>query len=208
MSKKLKRVFAGLLAFVMVLAMTAVAAPAKEVKADEEEYYAFVAIGADSADGTGWGEQFYGTAEKAIGSLTATTAMVSVGETFTIGVSSENALPQAWFVRPVIVVPGGVNVEYTIDKITIDGTEVTADLSKGQVWWNEGCGDYAKEETFNLGGGYNAWGDQTIEQPVNFKEIMYTITLTKVEKAPEYFAFVAIGADAPDGTSWGATYYG
>jgi len=205
MNKNWKRFFAGLLALVMVFAMTATTAPAKEAKADGESYYAFVAMGADTA-AEGWGAEFYGTTAR--GPLTATTANVTVGETFTIGLTSTEELPQAWFVRPVIVVPGGVNVEYTIDKITIDGTEVTADMSKGKTWWNEGCGDYAKEETFNLGGGYNEWGDQTIAKPQNFKEIMYTITLTKVEKAPEYFAFVAIGADAADGTSWGATYYG
>ena len=46
MSKTFKKFFAGLLAFVMVFAMTATAAPKAEVKADEEKFEMFLAIGA------------------------------------------------------------------------------------------------------------------------------------------------------------------
>ena len=46
MSKTVKKFFAGLLAFVMVFAMTAAAAPKAEVKADEEKYELFLGIGA------------------------------------------------------------------------------------------------------------------------------------------------------------------
>ena len=63
MKKTFKKFFAGLLAFVLVFAMTAVAAPAKEVKA-ADEYLLYLAIGAgndwelcyDNSDLNGAGE--------------------------------------------------------------------------------------------------------------------------------------------------------
>ena len=57
---------------------------------------------------------------------------------------------------PVLVAEGVGNVDYTVDKITIDGEDVTAkaDMSIGDdAWWYEGTGDYSSEQSIRLKGG-------------------------------------------------------
>ncbi len=206
MSKKLKRFFAGLLAFVMVLAMTAAAAPAKEVKADEEEYFMFLALGGDT-EGQSWNVGYYGADTD---NVTGTTAMVSEGETVTVGITCATPITTMWFNRPIIVAEGIENIEYTIDKVTVDGVDITStiDLAAGAAFWYEATGDFGNSEALCLAGGYNEWGTKYIATaPSNFKEIMYTITVTKIEKKPEYFMFLALGGDT-EGQSWNVGYYG
>ena len=210
MKKTFKKFFAGLLAFVLVFAMTAVAAPKAEVKADEEGYFMFLAMGADT-DGGSWNAQYYGGSADDTANMTAVTANVKAGDTVDIGLICETEITNTWFTRPVIAVNGAeYTVDYTINSITIDGENILGtdkvDLSVGQASWAETTGPWT--DALCLAGGYNEWGDKYIlAAPSGYTEIMYNITIHSIKGAGEYSAFLAIGADT-DGGSWNAQYYG
>ncbi len=213
MSKKFKKFFAGLLAFVMVLAMTAVAAPKAEAKADEETYDMFLAIGADTEGGS-WNAQYYGGSADDTANIIPTTAKVKAGDTVTIGITCETEISYTWFTRPVIAVDGKVYaVDYTINSITMDGAEILpeVDLAAGDACWAESTGPHT--DALCLAGGYNEWGTKYIATaPANFTELMYNITINAIGdpaeiNAPSFDMFLAIGADT-EGGSWNAQYYG
>ena len=210
MSKKFKRFFAGLLAFVLVFAMTAVAAPKAEVKADEEGYFMFLAMGADT-DGGSWNAQYYGGSADDTANMTATTAYVKAGGTYDIGLVCDTEITTTWFTRPVIAVNGAeYAVDYTINSITIDGENILGtdkvNLEAGQASWAETTGPWT--DALCLAGGYNEWGDKYITaSPSGYTEIMYNITINAIHGLDEHFMFLAIGADT-DGGSWNAQYYG
>ena len=217
MKKKMKRFFASVLAFAMMfstLTFTSAAA--------EDEYQMFLAIGADAAAENDWGYQFYGDgASGNVGDVTATTATAKVGDTVTIGLSFPSEVVYTWFIAPVMVAEGVGNVDYSIDSIMMDGTDVTdqVDFSAGKAFWYEGTGDYTETQAIRLAGGYNEWGDKYMaEAPKGFKEITFTITLNAVEEGAEqgeatlseesYDAFIAIGADKEAENDWGYNYAG
>ncbi len=211
MSKKFKKFFAGLLAFVMVFAMTAVAAPKAEAKADEGEYLAFVGIGAGST-ADGWDLGYANDPANDNAEIVATTATFKEGDTFTIGVAMPAEVAKTWWLAPVIVAEGIENIDYTINSITIDGEDVlsTVNLNAREAgdWWYEGTGAYTAEQSIRLAGGYNEWGDKFMaEGPTGWTELSYNITVNKMEKAPEYLAYVGIGAGSTaDG--WDLGYAG
>jgi len=64
--------------------MTAAAAPAKEVKADEE-YTMFLAIGGD-ADGVSWGAQYSYGGDSDTANITPVTATFKSGDTVEVGI--------------------------------------------------------------------------------------------------------------------------
>ncbi len=194
MSKTFKKFFAGLLAFVMVFAMTAVAAPKAEVKADEEKYEMFLAIGAAED----W-SMCYDNAPDYAGDIIATNASVAVGETATISLVMPREVDKTWYLAPVLLAEGVQDLDYTISSITLDGAEIldTVNLNAREAgnWWYEATGVFTDKQAIRLAGGYNEWGDKFMaEGPTGWTEISYTITLNKVEKAPEFEMFVGIGA--------------
>lgn len=194
MSKKFKRFFAGLLAFVLVFAMTAVAAPTAEAKADEEKYEMFLAIGAAED----W-SMCYDNAPDYAGDIQATNAKIGVGETATISLVMPREVDKTWYLAPVLLAEGVQNLDYTISSITLDGAEIleTVNLNAREAgnWWYENTGVYTDKQAIRLAGGYNEWGDKFMaEGPTGWTEISYTITLNSIEFAPEYEMFVAIGA--------------
>ncbi|MBP3578716.1 MAG: hypothetical protein J6K15_11440 [Lachnospiraceae bacterium] len=211
MSKTFKRFFAGLLAFVLAFAMTAAAAPAKEVKADEE-YTMFLAIGGD-ADGVSWGAQYSYGGDSDTANITPVTATFKSGDTVEVGIICDSEITQTWYTRPVIAVDGNdYVVDYTINSITVDGEDILAggkvDLTAGDATWVENTGSVTN--ALCLAGGYNEWGTKYItEAPANYTELMYNITINSIHSADEYFMFLAIGAatDAA-GSDWTAQYYG
>jgi len=216
MNKTFKKIFAGLLAFVLAFAMTAAAAPAKEAKA-ADEYLLYLAIGAgndwelcyDNSDLNGAGEF------TAANGVIATQEMISVGETATVSLVMPSEVAKTWYLAPVLVAEGIKYLDYTVNSITIDGAEVldTVNLNARADgnWWYEGTGPYTGEQSIRLAGGYNEWGDKFMaEGPTGWTELSFTITLNDIgteEKGPEYDMFLAIGADT-DGGSWNAQYYG
>ena len=194
MSKTFKRFFAGLLAFVMVFAMTAAAAPAKEVKADEEKYEMFLAVGAAQD----WSMCYANEADYA-GGIQSTKANIGVGETATISLVMPNEVDYTWYLAPVLVAEGVEKLDYTINSIMLDGAEILGDVNlnarEAGNWWYEGTGPYTDKQAIRLAGGYNEWGDKFMAtSPVGWTEVSYTITLNSIEFAPEYEMFVAIGA--------------
>ena len=196
MSKTFKKFFAGLLAFVLVFAMTAVAAPKAEVKADGEKYEMFLAIGAAED----W-SMSYDNAPDYAGEIIATNAEIGVGETATISLVMPNEVDKTWYLAPVLVAEGIKYLDYTIDSITLDGGEIldTVDLNAGDAWWYEATGPYTDTQAIRLAGGYNEWGTKYMaEGPTGWTEIAYTITLNDIsteERLPEYETFLAIGAE-------------
>lgn len=220
MKKKMKRLFAFLLVGVMMFATLSLTAAA-----EEEEYLMFLAYGGDAAESNDWGLQYYGDgAASNVGDITATTAMAKVGDTVTISLTMPTPAVYTWFMAPVLVAEGVTNVDYTVDKVVIDGTDITdtVDFSLGEnEWWYEGTGDYTAEQAIRLKGGYNEWADKFIaESPANFTTIEYTITLNAVEKSAASTSdttgaapvdmpmFLAYGGDAAESNDWGLQYYG
>lgn len=186
----------------------------------DEEFPMFVAYGGDAVDSNDWGYGYYGEGcETNVGEITATNATAKVGDTVTIGLTFPSATVYTWFMSPVIVAEGVSSVGYTIDSITIDGTDVlsTVDLAAGDAWWYEGTGNYTNEQSIRLAGGYNEWGTKYMATaPAGFTEVMYTITLTEImygggagpmESTESYPAFIAIGADKESG-DWAYSYDG
>ncbi len=208
MSKKFKKFFAGLLAFVMAFAMTAAAAPAAEVKADEDGYLLYLAIGA----GNDWELCYDNAASNGAGEFTAdngiiaTQEMISVGETATVSLVMPSEVAKTWYLAPVLVAEGIKYLDYTVNAITIDGEDVLADVNLNARadgnWWYEGTGPYTETQAIRLAGGYNEWGDKFMaEGPAGWTELSFTITLNDIsteEKLPEYETFLAIGA----GNDW------
>lgn len=190
MRKTFKKVLSA--ACAVMLSVGAMAVLPNEVKADEDEYLMYLAYGGDAAEENDWGLQYYGDgAASNKGDVVGTTAMAKVGDTVTIGVKFPAANHYTWFMAPVIVAEGVSNVDYTIDKVTIDGEDVTSkiDLSLGEkAWWYEGTGDYTDTQAIRLKGGYNEWADKYLaESPAGVTEITYTITIKDI----------TVGGEAP-----------
>ena len=134
MSKTVKKFFAGLLAFVMVFAMTAAAAPAKEVKADEKSVKAYLAY-ADSA----WAVQYWGEDPTTLtnGVVPTNTEVTGPGQ-YTVGldftgaaggVAPEVAFAGVMLDQAELVFPGSILV---IDEVKVNGT-ANADAKKYYV---------------------------------------------------------------------------
>ncbi len=221
--KRMKKVFAFLLASITVLATLSL-----PVAAEGEEYQMFLAFGGDLAESNDWGLQYYGDgAASNAGDITPANATVKAGDTVTIGLTMPSEVVYTWFMAPVLVAEGVTNVDYTIDSIKLDGEDVLADvdLAAGDAWWYEGTGDYTETQAVRLAGGYNEWGAKYFaEAPTGFTTIEYTITLNSVEASAaeaggvaaltpagpdeEFPMFLAIGADKDESNDWALAYYG
>ncbi len=220
MKKKMKRLFAFLLAGMMMFSTLSLTAAA-----EGEEYLMFLAYGGDAVESNDWGLQYYGDgAASNMGDIVATNAYAKVGDTVTIGLTMPAPAVYTWFTAPVLVAEGATNVDYTIDSVKLDGVEMldTLDLSVGDnAWWYEGTGDYTAEQAIRLKGGYNEWAAQAMSaSPANFTTIEYTITLKEVTTGgaagaagatttpTDMTMFLAFGGDAVDSNDWGLQYYG
>lgn len=218
MKKMLKKMFVSLLAGVMLFSTLSFTAAAETGEA-AGEWLMFLAYGGDS-EGESWDMCWANESDNASG-IEATTAMAKEGDTVTIGLTMPREVANTWFMAPVLVAEGVGNVDYTIDKITLDGKDVTdtVDLSAGKSWWAEGTGNYLESEAVRLAGGYNEWADKYFaESPVGFTTIEYTITLNSITfggaagaselSTESYPAFIAFGGDISGENAWDAQYYG
>ena len=152
MKKKMKRLFAFLLASMMMFSTLSLTA-----SADEDGYLMYLGYCGNSD----WGFQYNAPdAADNAGDIVATTATVKPGDTVTIGLEFPSAPDYTWWMAPVLVAENVSNVDYTINSIMIDGTDVLADvdLAAGDAWWYEGTGTYSSEQSIRLAGGYNEWG--------------------------------------------------
>ncbi len=172
-------------ALTTAMALGSVIAQPMQAKADTGEYEMFLAYGG----GSGWEYQYYGEgATDNSGDVVGTTAKATDGSTVTVGVTLPAAADQSWFWAPVLVVDDGaanIAVDYTIDKVTINGEDVTSQVdlsvSTNGTNWAEGTGNYTETQAVRLCGGYNEWADKFIPTaPADITEIMYTITINSV----------------------------
>lgn len=200
MKKKMKRLFAFLLASMMMFSTLTFTSSAAE-----EEYLMFLAYGGE-ANENAWDMCWANEADNTSG-IEATTAMAKVGDTVTIGLKMPNEVFHTWYMAPVLVAEGVTDMAYTIDSITIDGKDVLGDVDLtigDDEWWYEGTGSYTAEQSIRLKGGYNEWAAQAFTaSPTGFTEIMYTITLESLtQSAPvsgtptDMEMFLAYGGEA------------
>lgn len=217
MKKTMKKFFASLLAFAMMFSTLSLTAAA-----DEGEYLMFLAYGGES-QADAWNLCWANEEDNESG-ITATTAMAKAGDTVTIGITLPEAATKTWYMAPVIIAEGVSDVSYTIDKVTVDGNDITdtLDLTIGEKeFWYEGTGTYTDTQAVRLKGGYNEWADKYIpESPAGFTTIEYTITLNSVTlggsseggeavlSEESYPAFIAFGGDLAAENDWGFQYYG
>lgn len=217
MKKTMKKLFASLLAFAMMF--TTFALPAS---AEEDEYLMFLAYGGESQEGA-W-NLCWANEEDNTSGIEGSTATAKAGDTVTIGVKLPEAATYTWYMAPVIIAEGVSDVSYTIDKVTMDGKDITdtIDLAVGEKeFWYEGTGTYTDTQAVRLKGGYNEWADKFIaESPTGFTNIEYTITLNSITKGgsaeggelvlseESYPAFIAFGGDISAENAWDAMYCG
>lgn len=159
-------------------------AEAVEGALSEEEYDAFVAIGADGETAGSWGLQYYGAD---VDGVTAVNGKLKSGETTSISVTFEDTVSYTWFVAPCMIIddPSTLAANSTFDvKVLLDGEEIATDLSAGQAFWAEDTGDYAGN-CVRIGGGFNEWADKYIaESPAGYKTIEFQITPQIYTAAP------------------------
>lgn len=146
MSKKLKRAFAGLLAFVMMFAMGTAAAPTAEAKAEEKSTTAYLAY----ADET-WTNQYWGETESETG-VKFTNATVTGAGAYTVGLdftgtasgSAKGIAFSAVIMADETVFPGAI---ITVDSIKINDEVVEMGKSytnnesgaiRSNVYWTFG----------------------------------------------------------------------
>ncbi|MBP3611117.1 MAG: hypothetical protein J6J42_12380 [Lachnospiraceae bacterium] len=125
------------------------------------------------------------------GDVAGNAVTAKAGDTVTISHTYTAPVHHTWWLAPTLVLPeaeDGVDkylVDYTIDKVTIDGTDVTdkIDLTLKDVdSWYEGTEDHPVTRTLRLKGGYNEWGEHFIpgELLAGHTNVEYTITINKV----------------------------
>lgn len=224
MKKALRKVLVAFMTMVLFIGSTVL--PNKVVKAAEDEYLVFIALGADSTEeGASWDVQYYGPEHSGnSANVKALTATIKNGETATVSLTVPT-IKHTWFLAPCVIVGDKVlaNTSTFDFTVSIDGTDVTNTVNKeaGVPFWYEATGDYTETQCVRVGAGYNEWGDKYIpESPTGFTRIEYTITLNlfegdpnaasdTVESTSEYDTFIAIGADSKaEGASWDIQYYG
>ena len=215
MKKTMKRIFAAMLAFAMMLC----AVPAVDVAAEEKAYDVFIAFGGDSEEAD-WGFQYYGDgAGSNAGDITATNATIKEGETAKVSLEFASPVAYTWFTAPVVA--GNFSEADFSVKVLIDGKDITDTVNfaaDDKNWWGEGTGDYAEDQCIRLAGGYNEWGTKYIaESPVGFSKIEYVVTANSIKlgsaaggpvpSTETYGLMVAYGGDS-DSADWGYQYYG
>ncbi|MBE5875938.1 MAG: hypothetical protein E7290_03505 [Lachnospiraceae bacterium] len=217
MKKTMKRIFASMLAFAMMLC----AVPTMSVAAEEKAYDVFIAFGGDVESGD-WGYQYYGDgAASNAGDITATNATIKEGETAKVSLEFASPVAYTWFTAPVVA--GNFSEADFSVKVLIDGKDVTDTVNfaaDDKNWWAEATGDYAEDQCVRLAGGYNEWATKYIaESPAGFTKLEFEITANKlvegsaaaagapVESTEEYKVFLAYGGDKESG-DWGYQYYG
>ena len=185
MKKTLRKVLVSFLTLALFMGSTVL--PNKVVKAAEDEYLVFIALGADSTEeGASWDVQYYGPEHSGnSANVEAVTATIKNGETATVSLTVPT-IKYTWFLAPCVVVGDKVLADTSAFDFTvsIDGKDVTDTVNKeaGVPFWYEATGDYTDTQCVRLGAGYNEWGDKYMaESPTGFTKIEYTITLNLVE---------------------------
>ena len=152
----------------------------------EGDMTVFLAMQGDVSASGAWDATYaYGSTDVA-GIVPTMVTNAKSGDTITIGLSFPDPVLYTWWLAPVVMLNDAsagtvTTLDYTIDKITVDGLEVVPDMTIGDdEFWYEGTADWTDTQAIRLKGGYNEWANQHIASPQNYNEIMYTITLGDV----------------------------
>ena len=218
MKKPWKKALAWLGTAMMTLGL--VTMPAIEPKAADPfdgEFEVFIGFGGDKAEENDWGMQYNNpTNPDNNPDIVATTAMAKVGDTVTVSLEFPDAVPNVWWMAPVLVSTEKVgNLDATVS-LKIDDKDVEIDASQGDAWWYEDTGTVEKDCAIRLYGGFNEWAAQYIAEPSGFKKVEYTITINSAEKASETAVgedfggsmdlFIGFGGDKAEENDWGMQY--
>ena len=186
----------------------------------EGEMTVFLAMQGDVSASGAWDATWANGSTDVEGIAATMVTNAKPGDTVTVGLNFPDEVIYTWWVSPVVMLNDAsadtvTTLNYTIDKITIDGLEVTPDLTVGdKEFWYEGTGDYTDTQAIRLKGGYNEWADKYIESPANYQEIMYTITFGDVITGQtagipydgEVTMFLASQADRAASNDWAYTW--
>ena len=152
----------------------------------EGDMTVFLAMQGDVSASGAWDATFANGSTDVAGIVPTMVTNAKSGDTITIGLSFPDPVLYTWWLAPVVLLNDApadkvTTLDYTIDKITVDGLEVVPDLTIGtDKFWYEGTADWTDTQAIRLMGGYNEWANQYIASPQNYNEIMYTITLGDV----------------------------
>ena len=138
--------------------------------------------------------------------VTGTAVTAKTGDTVKLSLTFPSAV-KADELTPYLVFPAQAadkevldtyGAVFTIDKVTVDGTDVTDKVvidKSAPLYWAKSAGDHLDKDTIALAGGYNLYGDSAsangscLEDAVfeAFTTVEYTITLDAifVEPKPE-----------------------
>ncbi len=217
MKKHFKRALAWIGTAMMTLGLiTTPTLPTLAAEAYDGEFEVFIGFGGDKAEENDWGMQYNDPNNAGNNAdIKATTATAKVGDTVTVSLEFPDAVPNVWWMAPVLVGEGVGNLDATVS-LKIDDADVAIDESKGDKWWYEQTGDYDETKAVRLYGGFNEWGAQYIAEPSGFKKVEYTITINSAEKAEEVAMggafegeadlYIGFGGDKAEENDWGMQY--
>ncbi len=217
MKKHMKRALAWLGAAMMSVGLiSAPAITSRAADAYDGEFEVYVGFGGDKAEENDWGMQYNSPENKDNNpDIKATNATAKVGDTVTVSLEFPDAVPNVWWMAPVLVGEGVGDIDATVS-LKIDDADVAIDESKGDKWWYEATGDYDDKTSLRLYGGFNEWAAQYIAEPSGFKKVEYTITINSAEKAEEVAMggafegeadlYIGFGGDKAEENDWGMQY--
>ncbi|MBR4515204.1 MAG: hypothetical protein IKO61_10005 [Lachnospiraceae bacterium] len=217
MKKHMKKALAWLGAAMMSIGLiTSPAISSKAADPYDGEFEVFVGFGGDAKEENDWGMQFNDPNNAGNNpDIKATTATAKVGDTVTVSLEFPDAVPNVWWMAPVLVGEGVGALDTTVS-LKIDDADVEIDASKGDAWWYEQTGDFDDTKAIRLYGGFNEWAAQYIAEPSGFKKVEYTITINSAEKAEakamggafegEAELFIGFGGDAAEENDWGMQF--
>ena len=179
------RIRRGILYFLISIFM--ISGMTLPVCAKEKEYYMFLMYEGDCKQTGDHGYSYYGkNANQNSGGIVAQDAVVKVGDTVTLQLTLPTPAIYTWRLAPVIVADGVVDLDYTINKVTLDSADVLdrVDMSVGEdAWWYEAVGAYDNKHAIRLKGGYDEWqagAKQMKTSPVGFTEVAFSITINSI----------------------------
>ena len=218
MKKPWKKALAWLGTAMMTLGLvTAPSLPTKAADPFDGEFDVFIGFGGDKAEENDWGMQYNNpTNPDNNPDIVATTAKAKVGDTVTVSLEFPDAVPNVWWMAPVLVSTEQVGSLDVAVSLKIDDKDVDIDASQGDMWWYEDTGTVEKDCAIRLYGGFNEWAAQYIAEPSGFKKVEYTVTINSAEKAEpktvgaafegEADLYIGFGGDKAEENDWGMQY--
>ena len=177
--KTFKKIISGLMAFLMVFALTAVAAPAKEAKAENETLTAYLAYADGSwGDAQYWGEDAATLATTSYPNVKVTNAEITDWGQYTVGLdftATANGAAKGLSFAGVMITNGEIarpGAIITVDEVKINGEVV--EMGEGYT-----SSDDQITTRYNL---YNSWVSALPEDAHNMSGDLSNATPTNLNK--------------------------